>query len=145
MATLTLPFAYQHAPARTTGQNVLWIEISISATTSAGDVIRLCQLPTGAVVDEFVFYPGAAFVTDTIHKMGTSATDACFLASDTYSTGVTEIRAVTGLGPTAGKISVSDAATVRYEWVLWTPTSVITAGAVGKVKIAYSMDTPTPP
>lgn len=144
MATLTLSGTVQHVKSNTVGDQTLWVEISVSATTSAGDVIRLARLPHGAVVNEFVFIPGAAFVTDTIHKMGTDQNDALFLASDTYSTGTTLIHAPTGLGP-SNKISVSDDAILRYVWVTWTPTSVITAGAVGKVRIRYAMDTPTAP
>lgn len=142
MATVTPSFANIVPKDNVVGDQTLWIDISISATTSAGDVIRLFPLPHGAVVHEFVWYAqGAAFVTDTIHKMGISSTDACYLASDTYSTGI--YTGTTGLG-VLNRISVSDAAVVRYEWVLWTPTSVITAGAVGSIKVRYSTEQAQP-
>jgi hypothetical protein len=116
------------------GLNAVVCRISVSATTSAGDVLRVGKLPHGAIPTEAVFYPGAAFVANTIHKAGISASQAAFISSKSYSGGV-----VAGDVALTWQLSLSSDARVLYEYITMTPTSVITAGHYGNLVVSYVM------
>lgn len=118
------------------GVNVAVCRISISATTSAGDVLRIGKLPHGAIPTDVVFYPGAAFVDNGIWKFGWSASQAAFLASRSYSLGEDPIRGNIAL---TTNISLSSDARVLYEHIVAVPAAVITAGHVGNLVVQYVM------
>jgi hypothetical protein len=116
------------------GANVVVCRISISATTSAGDVLRVGKLPHGAIPTNCVFYTGAAFVANTIHKAGISASSAAFISSKSYSGGV-----VLGDVALTWQLSLSSDARVLYDYITMTPTSVVTAGHYGNLVVEYVM------
>lgn len=117
------------------------ISISASGTTSAGDVLRIGKLPNRAIPLEVVFYPGAAFVTNTIHKFGVSASDACFLSSRSYSSAELVIRGNVSLAGLQQNscLSRSDDAVQRFSYITHTPSSVLTAGQVGTLVVFYKL------
>ena len=88
-----------------------------SATAAADDVINMVKLPHGATVTR-VAYVGNR--DDGAYKIGTSASAALFDATVSLSAGITE--ATIGLPYT---VSVSDDATVAYEWL---NATVVSAG-----------------
>lgn len=138
MATLTLGNAASNqAEVNHAGVNAAVCKISISATTSAGDVFRIGKLPHRATVLDAVFYPGAAFVNNGIWKFGISGSEADLLISASYST-AGAVR--TGVSvTTAPDLSRSDADNQRYTYVTATPTAVITAGHAGTLVVFYKM------
>lgn len=119
------------------GVNAAICRISLSVTTSAGDVIHIGKLPHQAIPLDVVFYPGAALAQNTIHKFGLSGSDACFLVSKSYSTAVE--RGTVNLNLLEAFTSVSDAAVQRYKWIVHTPTSATSVGHVGTLVVFYKM------
>lgn len=137
MATVTIgTAAVNQAEAVHAGVNAAVCRVSISATTSAGDVLRIGKLPHRAVVLDAVFYAGAAFVNNGIWKFGRSASEAGLLASASYSTGGS-IR--TGVNVANLDLSRSDADNQRYTYITATPTAVITAGHACTLVVFYKM------
>jgi hypothetical protein len=119
-----------------TGINVAICRISLSATTSAGDVLLIGKLPNGAIPTDCVFYAGPALATNTIWKFGWSASQAAFLTSKSYSTaGAVERGNVALTHP----ISLSDDSRVMFEYIVAVPTSVVTVGHVGTLIVSYKM------
>jgi hypothetical protein len=121
------------------GPNQIVCRISISATTSAGDVLRIGKLPNGAIPTDVVFYPGAALAANTIWKFGWSASQAAFLTSKSYSAAVER-----GNVALTSNISLSDDARVMYEHIVAVPTSVVSVGHVGNLVVSYLMPGQTP-
>ena len=138
MATVTIgTAAVNQAEAVHAGVNAAVCRVSISATTSAGDVLRIGKLPHRAVVLDAVFYAGAAFVNNGIWKFGISGSEADLLISASYST-AGSVR--TGVNVVAAPdLSRSDADNQRYTYVTATPTAVITAGHAGTLVVFYKM------
>lgn len=124
--------AKAQAQAIHAGPNVVRCRISISATTSVGDVLRIGKLPNGAIPYAAVFYPGAAFVSNGIWKFGWSASQAALLSSKSYSLAVNA-----GDVALTANISLSDDARVQYEHIVAVPAAVITAGHVGDLVVSY--------
>lgn len=116
------------------GPNQVVCRISISATTSAGDVLRIGKLPNGAIPTHAVFYAGAAFVSNGIWKFGWSASQAALLSSKSYSLAVNH-----GDVALTANISLSDDARVMYDYIVAVPAAVITAGYVGNLVVSYLM------
>lgn len=123
------------------GVNAAVCKISLSLTTSAGDVLRIGKLPHRAIPLETVFYPGAGFVSNGIHKFGVSASDACFLSSRSYSSGELVIRGnVTLAGLQEGScLSRSDDAVQRFSYIVHTPAIALTVGHVGTLVVFYKV------
>lgn len=117
--------------------------VSISATTSAGDVLRIGRLPHQAKVYDAVFYPGAAFVDNGIFKFGLSGTEAAILASHSYS--LAGFGAAYGAGtrlnvnPLLLTTSRSDDANQRFTYITCTPTAALTAGHYGTLVVFYKL------
>jgi hypothetical protein len=118
------------------GGNTIVCRISLSATTSAGDVLRIGKLPHGAIPTDAVFYRGAALPDITIWKFGWSASQAAFLASRSYSAGEGPHRANVQL---TTNISLSSDARVLYEHIVAVPAAVVTAGHYGNLVVQYVM------
>lgn len=116
------------------GPNQVVCRISISATTSAGDVLQIGKLPNGAIPTDVVFYAGAAFVANGIWKFGWSASQAALLSSKSYSLAVNR-----GDVALTTNISLSDDAAVLFEHIVAVPAAVITAGHVGNLVVSYVM------
>lgn len=116
------------------GVNRLISRISISATTSVGDVIRFAKLPHGAQVTGVVFFPGTAYVNNSIFKVGYSASQDAFFASDTYSAAQ---RVELG---SSVKISLSDEAIQRYEYATLVTAAALTVGYAMDITIDYVFD-----
>jgi len=143
MATVTLKCGLNQAEAVHAGLNTAVCRISISATTSAGDVLRIGRLPHQAIVLDAVFYAGDAFVDNGIHKFGLSGTEAALLASHSYSLAYT--HALYGQ-PARHNVKLinlntsrSDDATQRFTYITCTPTAIITAGHLGTLVVQYKM------
>ena len=119
------------------GPNVAVCRISISATTSVGDVLRIGKLPNGAIPTDVVFYPGAAFAAG-IWKFGISASQAAFIASATVSA-VT--RGNVGL---SWNLSLSDDARVLFDHIVGVPSAAVTVGHQGNLVVSYVMPGQTP-
>src|SRR3990172_8017224 len=136
MATLT-PSILPPVGAVHAGVNALVCPLSISAsgTTSAGDIMIIGRLPHGAQLLDSVFYPGAALNGVSVMNFGTSASAEMFLAADTYSVAVA--RQITTL--VGQRISLSDEAMPRYQNVIATLTTALTAGVHGRLVIFYKM------
>jgi hypothetical protein len=113
--------------------------ISISATTSAGDVLKIGKLPNRAIPLEAVFYTGAAFVSNLITKFGLSGTEAAILTSDSYSVAPGVYRNDVNLALLASYTSKSDEATQRFTYITCTPTDVLTAGHYGTLIVTYKI------
>jgi len=114
------------------GPNTVVCRISLSATTSAGDVLRIGKLPQGAIPTDVVFYPGPAFAAG-IWKFGTSASQAAFIASATVSTVTRGNVALTH------PISLADDARVLYEYIVGVPSAVVSVGFHGNLVVQYVM------
>ncbi len=143
MATITIGNAVRNrAESVHIGVNAAVCRISISATTSAGDVFRIGKLPHQAQVLDAVFYAGAAYVNNGIFKAGLSGTEAALLASDSYSTA---FGAANGNGtrinvdPTLLNTSRSDDNAQRFTYITCTPSAIITAGHFGTLVVFYKM------
>lgn len=119
------------------GPNQVVCRISLSATTSAGDVLRIGKLPNGAIPTDVVFYPGAAFAAG-IWKFGISASDAAFIASATVSV------MVRGNVALSWQLSLSDDARVLFDYITGTPSAVVTVGHQGNLVVSYVMPGQTP-
>lgn len=126
----------KHQPeAVENGANIAVCRISISATTSAGDVLLIGKLPNGAIPVDAVFYTGAAFAANGIWKFGWSASQAALLASASYSLAVN--RGGVSLANT--QISISDDARVLYEYIVAVPAAAITVGHHGTLMVTYKL------
>lgn len=127
----------RNAPAVHAGLNALICDISLSAsgTTGVGDLLIIGRLPHGAIPIDSVFYPGPALNGVSVLRFGTSATAECFLASDTYSVAVA--RQITTL--VGQHISLVDSAAVRYENVICTTGTALSAGNHGRFVVLYKM------
>lgn len=111
-----------HAGTQTVVSSFIWgvtnsDDTTTSATAAAGDVVRMVKLPNGATVTR-VAYVGNR--DDGAYKLGTSASASLFDATVSLSAGITE--AIIGLPHT---VSISDDASVAYEWLTAT---VVSAG-----------------
>lgn len=121
------------------GPNQVVCRISLSATTSAGDVLRVGKLPNGAIPTDVVFYAGPAFVVGGIWKFGWSASQAAFIASETVSLAVRR-----GNVALTQAISLSDDARVLYEHIVAVPSAVASVGYMGNLVVSYVMPGQTP-
>lgn len=115
------------------GVNRIVARISLSATTSAGDVIRFAKLPHGALVTNVVILPGSAFAAKIL-KVGTSASPDAFFASATFSV-LTEKYLGSGF-----KISLSDEAIQRYDYATLQQPAAMTVGYQMDVVLDYVLD-----
>lgn len=134
MATLILSSA-KKTTAVHAGVNAAVCDVSVSATTSAGDVLVIGYLPHGAVLLDSVFYPGAALNGTSVLAFGTSASYEQFLVSDTYSVAVA--RQLTRISP--AQISLSDDAMPRRMAILATTNTILSVGAHGTLVVQYKM------
>jgi hypothetical protein len=126
----------KHQPeAVENGVNVAVCRISLSATTSAGDVLLIGKLPNGAIPLCTVFYTGAAFAANAIWKFGFSASQAAFLSSKSYSSAVN----MGDVGLANVQISLSDDARVMFEPIVAVPAAVISVGHYGTLIVQYKM------
>ncbi len=140
MANVTLGNVAGNQPeAVHAGVNAAICRISISATTSAGDVLRIGKLPLRAIPLDAVFYTGAALAANTIHKFGLSGTEACFLVSASYSSAGSPFRSTVNPNLLEVYTSKSDEAVQRFTYITHTPTSVLTAGHVGTLVVYYKL------
>ena len=133
MANVTTRTGLNQAEDNGPGLQAVICRVSISATTSAGDVLRIGRLPHRAIPLDVVFYTGAAFVDNGIHKFGLSGTEACFLASHSYSAGVGVLygnggRANVNLNLLEAYTSKADTVAQQFTYITMTPTAVLTAG-----------------
>ena len=118
------------------GANHAVFRLSLSVSNSVGDVVQFGKLPLGAIPYLAVFYPGAA-IAKTIMKLGTSASQELFFASDTWSAAMANVS-TRPLG-SAQKISLSDEAMPRYEHVVAVATAAASIGFIGELHVLYSM------
>lgn len=119
------------------GPNQVVCRISLSATTSAGDVLQIGKLPNGAIPTDSVFYPGPAYAAG-IWKFGWSASQAAFISSATLSVVTRGNVALTS------NISLSDDAAVLYEHIVGVPSAVVSVGHHGNLVVSYVMPGQTP-
>lgn len=89
-----------------------------SSTAEAGDVIKMLKVPNGATVVALALTGNRE---DGAYKLGTSASPSAFVVTTSLSAGLLT-NVVAGL---PWRASVSDAATVRYEWI---NVTVVSAG-----------------
>ena len=142
MANVTTKTGLNQAEAVHVGINAAVCKVSISATTSAGDVLRIGRLPSRAQVFDAVFYPGAAFVDNGIFKFGLSGTEAALLSSHSYSLA---FGAAFGAGtrlnvsPLLLNTSRADTDAQRFTYITTTPTAVLSAGHYGTLVVFYKM------
>lgn len=140
MANVNIGFTSTNQPEGVhAGVNAAVCRISISATTSAGDVLRIGKLPQRAIPLDAVFYPGAALVTNTIAKFGVSGSEAAFLSSKSYSTAGAVERGNVNLSTLTALLSKSDEATQRFTYITCTPTDALTAGHYGTLVVFYKV------
>lgn len=140
MANVTLGNAGLNQPESVhAGINAAVCRISLSATTSAGDVLRIGKLPNRAIPLEVVFYVGGAFTDNGITKFGLSGSEACFLTSDTYSAAPGIYRGDVNLQNLSGVLSKSDEAVQRFTYITETPTAAVTVGYRGTLVVFYKM------
>jgi hypothetical protein len=140
MANVTLGAAGLNQPEDIVkGINAAVCRISISATTSAGDVLRIGKLPHRAIPLEVVFYAGAGFADNGITKFGLSGTEACFLTSDSYSVAPGVFRGDVNLQALSSYLSKSDEAPARFTYITETPTAAVTVGHRGTLVVFYKM------
>jgi len=143
MATVTLKTGNNQAETNIGVMNAAECVVSISATTSAGDVLRIGRLPHQAKVYDAVFYPGAAFVDNGIFKAGLSGTEAALLASDSYSLagfgGPNGAGVRLNVSPLLLTTSRSDDNAQRFSYITCTPTAVLTAGHFGTLVVFYKL------
>lgn len=140
MANVTLgPAGVNQPEAVHAGVNSAVCIISISATSSAGDVLRIGKLPNRAIPLDAVFYVGAALATNTILKFGVSGSEAAFLTSKSYSTAGAVERGNVSLAGLVGLLSKSDAATQLFTYITCTPTVAVTAGQIGVLVVTYRL------
>jgi hypothetical protein len=122
-------------PAVHAGVNAAVCRISVSVTTSAGDVLQIGRLPHGAVLLDSVFYPGSALNGVSVLRAGTSASAELFMVSDTYSVAV--VRQLTTLA--GQEISLSDDVMPRFIGVTCTTVTALTVGHHGTLVVQYKM------
>jgi hypothetical protein len=142
MANVTTKTGLNQAEDNGPGLQAVICRVSISATTSAGDVLRIGRLPHRAIPLDVVFYTGAAYVDNTIHKFGLSGTEACFLSSHTYSTAAgvafgNATKANVNLNLLESYTSKTDAAAQQFTYVTMTPTLALTAGHACTLVVYY--------
>ena len=139
MANVILGNVAGNQPEAGLNLNAAICRISISATTSAGDVLKIGKLPNRAIPIDVVFYTGGAHANNTILKFGMSATEACFLTSDSYSVAPGLYRGDVNLNLLEAFTSRSDDAVQRFTYITCTPTSVVTAGHLGTLVVFYKI------
>lgn len=139
MANVKVGLGKDGAQAQTVhaGPNQVVCRISLSATTSAGDVLQIGKLPNGAIPTDAVFYPGPAFAAG-IWKFGISASQAAFIASATVSV------TTRGNVPLSWNLSLSDDARVLFDYVVGVPSAVVSVGHHGNLVVSYVMPGQTP-
>ena len=126
MASLSATYANVANKGDYAGEHCLYTSYSSNTTVSAGDVVYAGRLPSGVMVTEVVLIPGAAAGGSGVFKVGTTSNDDAFFLSATASATLAVKASVAGA---IGYVcSVSDAATVRYEYITVTPASGVTAG-----------------
>lgn len=117
------------------GENAVWSSYSSTATLSSGDVVVACRLPAFCKVTDVVLIPGAAAGGSGVFQVGTSASAEQFLTSATMSANLAVVASkASALGY---QFSASDAATIRYEEVIVTPRSGVTAGRWFDILVRY--------
>lgn len=126
MASLSATYANVANKGDFHGENCLYTSYSSNTTVSAGDVVYAGRLPSGVMVTEVVLIPGAAAGGAGVFKVGVSSSADVFIASATASAGLA-VKA-TKAGAIGYVFSASDAAVVRYENIIVTPASGVTAG-----------------
>lgn len=134
MANLTLKTGLNQAEAVHTGLNVIVCSVSLSATTSAGDVLRIGRLPHQATVVDVVWYPGAALPGTAVTKFGISGSEAALIASATNSA-IVRTNVTTALLNT----SRSDDNAQRFTYVTCTPAAVVSVGNYGRLVVQYKV------
>jgi hypothetical protein len=142
MATLDIGNVARNQPNSVhVGVNRAVCRISLSVSLSAGDIHRIGKLPHGAIPLDSIFYRGSAIAAKGVLKLGTSASQELFFASDTYSTVVN--RQITPLG-TVQQISLSDDVMPRYQHIVMVGSAGISIGHVGDLIVYYAMPGQTP-
>ena len=137
MANVTLKCGLNQAEAVHVGLNAAICRVSVSFTTSAGDVLRIGRLPHQAIVTDCVFYAGAAHADNTILKFGVSGSEAALLTSDSYSVAPGVYRG--DVNPINLDTSRSDGDAQRFRYITCTPTSVVSVGHLGTLMVFYKM------
>lgn len=115
------------------GVTRLICRVSLSATTSVGDVLRIAKLPHGAQVTDVVIIPRGAFAAKIL-GIGTSASPDAFFSSATFS-----VLTRAALGSTF-KVSLSDDAIQRYDYVTIKQSAIMTVGHQMDVVLDYVFD-----
>lgn len=136
MGTQTIGSGNTPSKAVHAGVNAVARRISLSVSHSSGEVINAIKLPHGATVLDVVFYPGSALKADSVLRVGTSASAEMYLPSLTYTA---LAHATRGLGDRF-RISVSDDASKRFEWLTLSPITLQSVGYLGDIIVQYSMD-----
>jgi hypothetical protein len=134
MANVTLKTGNNQAEVIHAGVNAAVCSVSMSATTSAGDVLRIGKLPHQAVVVDAVWYPGAALPGTAVLKFGVSGSEAAILTSATHSAIVRANVNVSTLN-----VSRSDDNAQRFTYITCTPAAVISAGNYGRLVVFYKL------
>jgi hypothetical protein len=134
MANVTLKTGTNQAEVVHAGVNAAVCSISMSATTSSGDVLRIGTLPHQAVVLDAVFYPGAAAPGTLVSKFGVSGSEAALIASASNSSIVR-----TNVNVTTLNTSRSDDNAQRFTYITCTPTGVISVGNYGRLVVFYKL------
>lgn len=114
------------------GVNQIVCRISLSATTSVGDVLRIGKLPNGVIPTDCVFYGGPALPA-TLMTFGWSGSAAAFIASVSQSAAVV----ARGNVPLTVNISLSDDARVLYQPITCTPAIAMSVGYAGNLVVSY--------
>ena len=137
MGNVTLKTGLNQAEVVHVGINAAVCKISLSATTSAGDVLRIGRVPHLAIVLDSVFYAGAAHTDNTILKFGLSGTEAALLTSDTYSVAPGVYRG--DVNVINLNTSRSDLDAQRFTYVTCTPTAQVSVGHLGTLVVFYKL------
>lgn len=134
MANVTLKTGLNQAEAVHAGINAIVCSVSMSATSSAGDVLRIGRLPHQAIVVDAVWYPGAALPGTAVVKFGVSGSEAALLTSATHSAVVRTNVSVALLNT-----SRSDDNAQRFTYVTCTPAAQVSVGNYGRLVVQYKV------
>lgn len=134
MANVTLKTGLNQAEAVHAGVNAVVCSVSMSASSSAGDVLRIGRLPHQALPVDVVWYPGPALPGGAVTKFGVSGSEAAFLASATNSAVVRANVSVATLNT-----SRSDDNAQRFTYITCTPAAAISVGNYGRLVVQYKL------
>lgn len=117
--------------------------VTISDTAAANSVIKLCQVPNGATIVDWVLWMDDDVGTNTTFQLGTSEC-ASGIASTTSLSTVTEHRPAGGHNLLPVRVSMSDdQALPQTVWVEFKCVTAITfsaSNAIIRFGVMYTMD-----